>query len=57
MFRAHGSKLVWLEEKICVWKIKREKAGCKLALREVDHVPCIRHCAERFLYVMLYYYI
>ena len=45
MLRTHSSKLVWLEGKIDVWKIEREKAEYKLTLREVtltlrevDHV-------------------
>ena len=45
MLRTHSSKLVWLEGKTDVWKIKREKAEYKLTLREVtltlrevDHV-------------------
>lgn len=51
--RAQGNKLIRLEG-ICVWRLKREKPGYKLALRDIDYVSCVRHCAKRFLYIILF---
>lgn len=59
MLRTHSSKLVWLEGKIDVWKIEREKAEYKLTLREVtltlrkvDHVS---GTVVRDFFYMLFY--
>ena len=51
MLRTHSSKLVWLEGKTDVWKIKREKAEYEVTLREVDHVSGV---VVRDFYMLFY---
>jgi len=58
VLRTHSSKLVWLEGKTDVWKIKREKAEYELTLREVtltlrevDHVSGV---VVRDFYMLFY---
>ena len=58
MLRTHSSKLVWLEGKIDVWKIEREKAEYKLTLREVTltlrEVDHVSGTVVRDFYMLLY---